>query len=177
MLKVGFGYDSHRFIKGRKLILGGVEILSEFGLKGHSDADLLIHALIDALLGALGSGDIGTHFPDDVPEYKDISSSKLLKKIVLEVNKEGFLINNCDLQVVAEKPKLQSYREQIVNSLADDLEITKDKINFKATTNEKMGFVGREEGMAAFAVVSIIEKRLWNFYNSIEGGEQTDDVS
>ncbi|MCC3145106.1 2-C-methyl-D-erythritol 2,4-cyclodiphosphate synthase [Halanaerobium sp. Z-7514] len=171
MLKVGFGYDSHRLVKGRKLLLGGVEIPSQFGLKGHSDADLLIHALIDALLGALGKGDIGTHFPDDDPEYKDISSSKLLKKIVLEVKAEKYLINNCDLQIVAEKPKLQSYREKIVNSLAEDLEISKAKINFKATTNEKMGFVGREEGMAAYAVVSLIEKKLWDFYNSIEGGE------
>ena len=171
MLKVGFGYDSHRLVKGRKLILGGVEIPSEFGLKGHSDADLLIHALIDALLGALGKGDIGTHFPDDDPEYKGISSSKLLKKIVLEVKAERYLINNCDLQIVAEKPKLQSYREKIVNSLAAVLEISKAKINFKATTNEKMGFVGREEGIAAYAVVSLIEKKLWDFYNSIEGGE------
>ena len=177
MLKVGFGYDSHRFGKNRKLILGGIEIPAGFGLKGYSDADVLTHALIDALLGALGSGDIGTHFPDDDPKYKNISSLKLLKKVVLKVKNKGYLINNCDLQIVAESPKLQPHREKIVNSLADNLKIDKDKINFKATTNEKMGFVGREEGMAAFAVVSIIEKKLWDFYNSIEGGEQAYDVS
>ncbi|KXS49898.1 MAG: 2-C-methyl-D-erythritol 2,4-cyclodiphosphate synthase [Halanaerobium sp. 4-GBenrich] len=168
MFKVGFAYDSHRFTKSRPLFLGGVEIESDLGLKGHSDADVLLHALIDALLGAIGSGDIGTHFPDDEPQYKDISSLKLLDEVRKEVKEKKYIINNCDLVIVAEKPKLKPYRNQIVNSIADNLKIEKNSINFKATTNEKMGFTGRGEGMAAYAVVSVLESRLWQFFETLK---------
>jgi len=168
MFKVGFAYDSHRFVKDRKLFLGGVEIRSDYGLRGHSDADVLLHALMDALLGAVGSGDIGTHFPDDDPQYKNISSLKLLSEVKKEVENRNFVVNNCDLVIVAEKPKLKPYRNQIVSSIADNLGIDNDKINLKATTNEKMGFTGREEGMAAFAVVSIIEGELWQFFKTLK---------
>ncbi len=168
MFKVGFAYDSHRFIKGRKLFLGGVEISSDYGLEGHSDADVLLHALMDALLGAVGSGDIGTHFPDDDPQYEGISSLKLLSEVKTEVKEKKFVVNNCDLVVVAEKPKLKPYRNQIVSSIADNLAVDKNTINFKATTNEKMGFTGREEGMAAFAVVSVVERKLWQFFETLK---------
>lgn len=177
MFKVGFAYDSHRFVKNRKLILGGVEIKSEFGLKGHSDADVLLHALMDALLGAVGKKDIGSHFPDDDPRYKDISSLKLLSEVKKEVENENYIINNCDLVVVAEKPKLKKYRREIVASIADNLNIDKKEVNFKATTNEKMGFTGRGEGMAAYAVVSVVEKRLWQFFNKLKNEGSIYDVS
>jgi len=168
MFKVGFAYDSHRFAKDRKLFLGGVKINTDYGLQGHSDADVLLHALMDALLGAIGSGDIGTHFPDDEAQYKNISSLKLLSEVKKEVKEKKFVINNCDLVVVAEKPKLKPYRNRIVSSIADNLGIDKNKINFKATTNEKMGFTGREEGMAAFAVVSVVESKLWQFFETLK---------
>jgi len=168
MFKVGFAYDSHRFAKDRKLFLGGVKINTDYGLQGHSDADVLLHALMDALLGAIGSGDIGTHFPDDDPQYKNISSLKLLSEVKKEVEKKKFVVNNCDLVVVAEKPKLKPYRDRIVSSIAGNLGIDKNRINFKATTNEKMGFTGREEGMAAFAVVSVVESKLWQFFETLK---------
>lgn len=169
MFKVGFGYDSHRFSENRKLFLGGVEIESDFGLAGHSDADVLLHALMDALLGSIGSGDIGSHFPDDDPKYKDISSLELLAEVKAEVAAKKFIISNCDLVVVAEKPKLKPYRSQIVNSIAEHLVLKNNDINFKATTNEKMGFVGRKEGMAAYAVVSVVEQKLWRFFKNLKG--------
>ncbi|MGP3778983.1 2-C-methyl-D-erythritol 2,4-cyclodiphosphate synthase [Halanaerobium saccharolyticum] len=177
MFKVGFGYDSHRFDKDRKLFLGGVEIESEYGLQGHSDADVLLHALMDALLGSVGSGDIGSHFPDDDPEYKDINSLKLLAEVKKELESKNFVINNCDLVVVAEKPKLKPYRDKIVNSIAKNLELEAEDINFKATTNEKMGFTGRREGMAAYAVVSVVEKSLWQFLKKLNRKGVLDDVS
>lgn len=167
MFKVGFAYDSHRFEENSKLILGGVKIESDYGLKGHSDADVLLHALMDALLGAVGSGDIGSHFPDDDPQYKDISSLELLFQVKKRVDEKEYKINNCDLVVVAEKPKLKAYREKIEVKIAKSLEIKTEKVNFKATTNEKMGFVGREEGIAAYAVVSVVEKKLWQFLKTL----------
>lgn len=168
MFKVGFGYDSHRFDKSRKLFLGGVEIESDYGLQGHSDADVLLHALMDALLGAVGSGDIGNHFPDDDPQYKDISSLELLYKVKKEIEAKDFVINNCDLVVVAEKPRLKSYHKKIIFSISENLDIAEENINFKATTNEKMGFVGREEGIAAYAVVSVVEKGLWQLLKNLK---------
>ncbi|RAK07695.1 2-C-methyl-D-erythritol 2,4-cyclodiphosphate synthase [Halanaerobium saccharolyticum] len=177
MFRVGFGYDSHRFAKDRKLFLGGVEIESDFGLQGHSDADVLLHALMDALLGAVGSGDIGSHFPDDDPQYKNISSLKLLTEVKKEVENRNFVINNCDLVVVAEKPKLKPYRSQIIASTADGLNLQEQDINFKATTNEKMGFTGRGEGMAAYAVVSVVEKEFWQFFKKVNRKGVLDDVS
>ena len=167
MFKVGFGYDSHRFAQDRKLFLGGVEIESDFGLQGHSDADVLLHALMDALLGAVGSGDIGTHFPADKPQYKDINSLKLLAEVKNEVKRKNFVINNCDLVIIAEKPKLKPYRSAIVASIAENLNIKNEDINFKATTNEKMGFTGRGEGMAAYAVISVVEEKLWQFLKNL----------
>ena len=177
MFKVGFGYDSHRFSQNRKLVLGGVEIESDYGLQGHSDADVLLHALMDALLGAVAAGDIGSHFPDDDPQYKDISSLKLLSEVKKEIKRKEFIINNCDLVVVAEKPKLKPYRSQIIASIAESLELPKKDINFKATTNEKMGFTGRGEGMAAYAVVSVVEKTLWQFFKKLNRKGVLDDVS
>lgn len=177
MFKVGFGYDSHRFAKNRKLFLGGVEIESDLGLQGHSDADVLLHALMDALLGAVASGDIGSHFPDDDPQYKNISSLKLLTEVKKEVEKKKFVINNCDLVVVAEKPKLKPYRSQIIASIAENLKLAEKDINFKATTNEKMGFTGRGEGMAAYAVVSVVEQKLWQFLERLNKKGVLDDVS
>lgn len=168
MFKVGFGYDSHRFDPKGELLLGGVKIESNYGLQGHSDADLLLHALIDALLGALADGDIGSHFPDTDPKYKDISSLKLLTEVKKEVENKNFIINNCDLLVIAEKPKLKPYRSEIVSSIAENLNIKEKNINFKATTNEKMGFVGRGEGMAAYAVVSIVEKNIWRALKTLK---------
>lgn len=177
MFKVGFAYDSHRFSAERKLILGGVEIKSDFGLKGHSDADVLLHALMDALLGAVSSGDLGSHFPDDDPKYKDISSLKLLAEVKNKVEAKNFVINNCDLVVVAEKPKLKPYREEITASIAENLKLKKGAVNFKATTNEKMGFTGRGEGMAAYAVVSVVEKKVWQFFKKLNAEGSIYDVS
>lgn len=177
MFKVGFGYDSHCFDDKRKLILGGIEITDQFGLAGHSDADVLLHALIDALLGSVGSGDIGSLFPDNDPKFKDISSLKLLKDVVYRIKAKNYVINNCDLVVVSEIPKLEPFREKIIDSIASVLNIEADKINFKATTNEKMGFIGRKEGMAAFAVVSVLEEKLWNFFNWLDREGSNYDVS
>lgn len=177
MFKVGFGYDSHCFDKKRKLILGGVEITDQFGLAGHSDADVLLHALIDALLGSVGGRDIGSLFPDNDPSFKDISSLKLLKDVVDKIKAKNYVINNCDLVIVSEIPKLEPFREEIVESIADVLNIESDKINFKATTNEKMGFVGRKEGMAAFAVVSVLKDKLWEFFNWLDREGSNYDVS
>ena len=156
-MRVGFGYDSHRLVTGRKLILGGVEIPFMKGLQGHSDADVLVHAICDALLGAAGSGDIGRHFPDSDPAFKGVSSLTLLKQSNHIIVKKGLRINNIDATVVLEQPKLQPYRETMEMTIAATLDIERDMINIKATTNEGMGFTGRGEGIAAFAVVSLTE--------------------
>lgn len=155
----GIGYDSHRFAADRKLILGGVEIPFDKGLYGHSDADALIHAVCDALLGAAGAGDIGRHFPDNDPEYKDISSSILLKRVkkIIEANK--FTINNIDATVLMEKPKLLPYAAQMVSNIASVLNIPEASVNIKAKTNETMGFIGSNEGVAVFAVATLTERK------------------
>jgi 2-C-methyl-D-erythritol 4-phosphate cytidylyltransferase / 2-C-methyl-D-erythritol 2,4-cyclodiphosphate synthase len=155
----GFGYDSHRFAYGRKFILGGVEIPFNKGLQGHSDADALLHAICDALLGAASCGDIGRHFPDTDAEYKDISSIILLERVKKIIEIKGFSINNVDATVVMEKPKLAPYAAQMVSNIARTLEITETAVNIKAKTNESMGFVGRDEGMAVFAVATIIKRK------------------
>jgi 2-C-methyl-D-erythritol 4-phosphate cytidylyltransferase/2-C-methyl-D-erythritol 2,4-cyclodiphosphate synthase len=155
----GFGYDSHRFAAGRKLILGGVGIPFDKGLKGHSDADALIHALCDALLGAAGCGDIGRHFPDNDPKYKDISSIILLERVKKIIEAMGFLINNVDATVVMEMPKLAPYAAQIVSNIALALDIDEASVNIKAKTNEGMGFTGRNEGVAAFATATVTERK------------------
>ncbi len=156
-MRIGFGYDSHRLVKGRKLIVGGVEIPYDRGLLGHSDADVLLHAICDAVLGAAGEGDLGRHFPDTDPAYKDIPSRELLVRVNRIATKKGFRINNVDTTVVLENPKLKEYLNKMVINVADMLEVDRDRINIKATTNEGMGFIGRGEGVAAFAVVLIEE--------------------
>ena len=155
MFKVGIGYDSHRLVKGRKLVLGGLEISHDRGLDGHSDADVLTHAVCDALLGALGKGDIGKHFPDTDERYLGIESLKLLKEISVLLHDEGFDVINVDAVIIAEKPKLKDYRLKMELNIASELGIGKEAVNIKATTNEGMGAIGREEGIVAQAVVLI----------------------
>ena len=154
-IRVGHGYDVHRFAEGRKLILGGVEIPYELGLLGHSDADVLIHALMDAMLGAAGLGDIGKHFPDTDDKYKGISSMLLLKEVKKLVEKEGYSLSNADITVVAQKPKLAPYIDQIKKNIASVLCTDVSDINVKATTEEYLGFTGRLEGISSHAVVLI----------------------
>lgn len=156
-MRIGQGFDAHKFASGRKLVLGGVEIDHPLGLLGHSDADVLTHAIIDALLGAAGLGDIGMKFPDTDPAYKNISSLLLLADVVTDVKRLGFSISNVDTIILAEKPKLGTYRNKMGIALSSALGIDASRINIKATTTEKMGFVGREEGIAASAVVLLEE--------------------
>lgn len=155
-MRVGIGYDIHRLKKGNDLILGGVNIPHNKGLIGHSDADVLTHALIDALLGAVSMGDIGRHFPDDDSQYKNISSLILLEKTINLLENKNYSINNVDLIIIAEKPKIMPYNKKIVFKLIEILGIDEGKINLKATTAEGLGFVGKENGIAAKAIVSII---------------------
>ncbi len=155
MTLTGIGYDSHRLIEGRPLILGGVEIPSELGLDGHSDADVLTHAVIDALLGAAGLGDIGEHFPDSDERYRDADSIELLETVLPRVLAQGLGLVNVDSTVVMERPKLGPHREAIRERLASALGLAPGRVNVKATTGEGIGFVGRGEGVAALAVVSL----------------------
>ena len=155
--RVGFGYDVHRFEKNRPLTLGGIIIPHIKGLAGHSDADVLIHAICDALLGAASLGDIGSHFPDSSVKYKNIDSKLLLKDVVKMVGKKNFRIGNIDTTIALQKPKIATYIPQMIQTLAAVMEIDETDISIKATTTERMGFVGREEGVAAYAVV-LIEK-------------------
>jgi len=154
----GFGYDSHRFAYGRKLILGGVEIPFGKGLQGHSDADALLHAVCDALLGAAGCGDIGRHFPDKDSAYKDIASIVLLERVKKIIEAKRFSIINIDATVIMEMPKLTPYAAQMVSNIARALDITETSVNIKAKTNEGMGFVGQDEGVAVFAIATVIER-------------------
>ncbi len=147
--KIGTGYDVHKLVPGRKLILGGVDIPHNFGLDGHSDADVLIHAVCDAILGAAGCGDIGEHFPDTDPAYKGISSLVLLEKCRALAARMGYEINNVDCIVFAEKPKLSPYKKAMEENMARVLKTYKDLVNVKATTTEKLGFIGKGEGIAA----------------------------
>jgi 2-C-methyl-D-erythritol 2,4-cyclodiphosphate synthase len=158
MFKVGFGYDAHRLVDGRKLIIGGTEIPFKKGLLGFSDADVLSHAIGDALLGSLNLGDLGKHFPDTDEKYKDISSLKILSLIKEKIKKENAKIINIDSTIVAQKPKLSPYIDEMRKNISGALGIEKDKISVKATTTEGMGFTGKGEGMAAFCVV-LIEKK------------------
>lgn len=156
-MRIGQGFDAHRFSDGRKLVLGGIEIEYPLGLLGHSDADVLVHAIIDALLGAAGLGDIGMRFPDTEPAYKGISSLILLGNVVTELTDLGFSILNVDATILAQKPKIGPYREKMLKTLSMVMGLDPSRINLKATTTEKMGFVGREEGIAATAVVLLEE--------------------
>lgn len=155
MFRIGFGYDVHRLVEGRTLILGGVTIPYIKGLRGYSDADVLTHAVIDSILGALGKGDIGQHFPDSDPAYKGADSLILLKKVVALVHNERFKVNNLDTTIVAQKPKLTSYLNDMEERLSDVLGVDPQVVNVKATTTEGLGFCGREEGLAAYAVVTL----------------------
>jgi 2-C-methyl-D-erythritol 4-phosphate cytidylyltransferase/2-C-methyl-D-erythritol 2,4-cyclodiphosphate synthase len=158
-LRTGLGYDSHRFAADRKLILGGVEIPFGKGLQGHSDADALIHAICDALLGAAGAGDIGRHFPDNDPQYKNISSMILLARVKKLIEAKEFSINNIDATVVMEMPKLAPYAGEMVSNIASALNIARTAVNIKAKTNEGMGFAGRNEGIAVFAIAAVTERK------------------
>jgi 2-C-methyl-D-erythritol 2,4-cyclodiphosphate synthase len=155
MVRTGLGVDSHRFAPGRRLILGGVEIPHDAGLAGHSDADVLTHAVIDALLGAAGLGDIGTHFPDTDAQWKDADSLALLRDVVGRLTGDGWAIGNVDATVMLERPKLLPHRPAITAALADALGLAGNAVNVKATTGEGMGFVGRGEGAAAMAVATV----------------------
>ncbi len=154
-MRVGLGYDAHRLVAGRPLILGGVEIPHAQGLLGHSDADVLAHAIGDALLGAVGAGDLGTHFPDQDPAYKDISSLILLERIMAVVRDRGFAPVNVDATIVAQEPRLAPHIPAMQAKLAPILGLIQADVNVKATTTEHMGFAGRGEGMAAYAVVLV----------------------
>ena len=156
-MRVGFGYDVHPFASDRPLVLGGITIPYLFGLKGHSDADVLVHAICDALLGAIAEGDIGRHFPDTDPRYRDIKSTILLKKVIDKVREKGFHLLNVDTTIVAQKPKLSEIIPRMVKEIANVLEIEAGRVNVKATTTEGLGFTGREEGIAAYAVALVEE--------------------
>lgn len=152
LMRIGQGYDVHRLVEGRKLILGGVEIPYEKGLLGHSDADVLLHAVMDALLGAAALGDIGQHFPDSDERYKGISSVELLEEVGKILQENGYLIENIDSTVIAQRPKLLPYRPQMAKNIADALGIEPDQVSVKATTEEGLGFTGAGEGISAQAI-------------------------
>lgn len=156
-MRIGHGYDVHRLVEGRDLILGGVKIDFELGLLGHSDADVLLHAVSDALLGAAGLGDIGKHFPDTDPKYKGADSRVLLRHVVKLVVEHGYRISNVDVTMIAQKPKLKDHIPQMVQNIAEDLQIPENRVNVKATTEEKLGFTGTMEGLRCHAVCLLEE--------------------
>lgn len=158
MIRIGQGYDVHRLVSGRDLYLCGVKVDHSLGLDGHSDADVAIHALCDALLGAIAAGDIGKLFPDNDPEYKGIDSKILLKEVVRRVKGAGYAVGNADITIIAQKPKLAPYIPEMREVMAGLLETEQDRVSVKATTTERLGFEGREEGISAMAVVLIERK-------------------
>ena len=158
LTRVGFGFDVHEFEFGRRLILGGVNIPHSIGLKGHSDADVVIHAVADALLGAAGLGDIGQHFPDSDPQFKDIDSRELLRHITGLLEERGWSVSNIDITVVAQVPKIQPHSAMMQKNIAEDLKISEGVVNVKATTTESLGFIGRKEGIAAWAITALVSK-------------------
>jgi 2-C-methyl-D-erythritol 2,4-cyclodiphosphate synthase len=155
VFRSGIGYDVHPLVKGRKLVLGGVTVPYEKGLKGHSDADVLLHAVSDAVLGAAGQGDIGMHFPDTDQRYKGISSLRLLVQVRKVIERAGFKVSNIDCVLLAEAPKIGPYRRKMCRNIAKALDVGFDRVNVKATTNEGLGFIGRKEGMAAYATATL----------------------
>ncbi|MCD6525386.1 MAG: 2-C-methyl-D-erythritol 2,4-cyclodiphosphate synthase [Desulfuromonas sp.] len=157
-MRIGHGYDVHRLVGERKLILGGVEIPHSLGLLGHSDADVLLHAICDALLGAMAAGDIGQHFPDSDPQFKGISSLNLLKRVVELADDAGWQVGNLDTTLIAQQPKLAPHLPQMVANIARCCKVASAQINVKATTTEQLGFEGRQEGISAHAVVILIAK-------------------
>jgi len=160
MFRTGFGLDVHAFAENRDCILGGVKIPYKRGLAGHSDADVLVHSIMDALLGAIAAGDIGKHFPDTDNSYKNISSIILLENVKKIISKSGYKISNIDSMVVAEKPKIAKYIDSMRENIANALSIDISQISVKATTSEKLGFTGREEGIASYATVILISEKL-----------------
>lgn len=156
--RTGIGFDVHAFSEGRKLIIGGIEIPFEKGLEGHSDADVLLHAICDAMLGALALGDIGIHFPNTDPKWKDADSSMLLKHVISLVDEKGYELGNLDCVLAMEKPKISPYLVEITKKISLILQVDVDQISIKATTTEKLGFIGRTEGVASFATVLLVKK-------------------
>ena len=159
MIRIGFGYDAHRLVPGRPLILGGINIPHEHGLQGHSDADVLLHAVCDALLGAAGLGDLGRHFPDTDPELEGVSSVTLLRRVMEMVREAGFEVKNLDSTIVAQSPKLTPHIEDMIGTIGDALGLKNQQVNVKATTTEGMGFAGSGEGIAAYAVATLVVSR------------------
>lgn len=157
-MRIGHGYDVHRLVTGRKLILGGVDIPYSYGLDGHSDADVLIHAVMDALLGAAALRDIGYHFPDTDPQYKGISSLRLLEHVRTLIHSHGFALGNLDVTVLAQRPKLKDFIPQMIENIAQCLGVSASRINVKATTEEGLGFTGSGEGIACHAVCLLTER-------------------
>lgn len=157
-MRIGHGYDVHCLVEGRRLILGGVDVPYERGLLGHSDADVLLHAIADAILGALALGDIGKHFPDTDPQYKGADSRKLLRHVLALADQKGYLLGNVDATIVAQRPKLAPFIAEMRANIAKDLDAEPDRVNVKATTTEQLGFAGRGEGIAAYAVVLMERK-------------------
>ncbi|NBI30326.1 2-C-methyl-D-erythritol 2,4-cyclodiphosphate synthase [Chengkuizengella marina] len=160
MIRIGQGFDVHQLVEGRACIIGGVEIPYEKGLLGHSDADVLLHAITDAILGAMGKGDIGTHFPDTSEEFKDADSKVLLKEVWRMVKDDGFKLGNVDATIIAQKPKMAPYIPQMVSVISGLLETDPSQVNVKATTTEKLGFTGRGEGISALSVVCLTKDML-----------------
>ena len=156
-IRIGNGYDVHKLIEGRDLILGGVKIEHEKGLLGHSDADVLIHAIMDAILGAMAKEDIGCHFPDTSDDYLDIDSRVLLRRVYAMVKEEGYSISNIDATVIMQRPKLRPYIDQMRANIAKDLELSIDRVSVKATTTENLGFEGREEGVSCIASTILLK--------------------
>ena len=156
-MRIGHGYDVHRLVEGRDLILGGVKIDYEKGLLGHSDADVLLHAVSDALLGAAGLGDIGRHFPDTDPKYKGADSLALLREVYRKISEKGFRVGNIDVTMIAQRPKLKDFIPRMQENIAAAVNVTADRVNVKATTEEKLGFTGSGEGMSCHAV-SLLEE-------------------
>ena len=162
-MRIGQGYDVHKLVEGRKLILGGVGIPYEKGLLGHSDADVLVHAVMDALLGAAALGDIGQHFPDTDPRYEGISSIELLKKVGELLEEKGYVVENIDATIIAQRPKLLNYRPKMAENIAQALHLDVSRVSVKATTEEGLGFTGAKEGIAAHSVCIIIKEKEIKF--------------
>ncbi|MBQ3030272.1 MAG: 2-C-methyl-D-erythritol 2,4-cyclodiphosphate synthase [Agathobacter sp.] len=169
-MRVGLGYDVHKLVEDRDLILGGVKVPHTLGLLGHSDADVLVHAIMDALLGAAALGDIGKHFPDTDEAYKGADSMVLMARVRELIEEKGYVIENIDATIIAQKPKLRPYIDQMEENIAKVLRIERDQINVKATTEERLGFTGREEGMAAQAICSLMTMYEASIPVGCEGG-------
>ena len=166
-MRIGQGYDVHKLVEGRKLILGGVEIPYEKGLLGHSDADVLVHAVMDALLGAAALGDIGQHFPDTDPEYEGISSIELLKKVGELLEEKGYIVENIDATIIAQRPKLLNYRSAMAENIAEALHLDVSRVSVKATTEEGLGFTGTGEGISSQAITLLTEVADYCYDNKI----------